>query len=117
MSSWPEELDAVIAAPAHHRLAMENETVRVLETCIMPGETVPLHTHQWHSVNYILSWSDVLRRDEHDNITFDSKAAGVSFVSGESFWMDPLPPHTLENVGATSVHIITVELKSGHLKA
>jgi len=31
---WPEELDALTAAPANHRLLLENERVRVLETVV-----------------------------------------------------------------------------------
>ncbi len=39
--------DAVAAAPHHHKLLMENETVRVLETRIAPGERTAVYTHQW----------------------------------------------------------------------
>ena len=38
---WPPELDAVIAAPKHHTLIFENERVRVLDTRIPVGDTVP----------------------------------------------------------------------------
>ena len=46
---WPDELDALNAAPHHHTLLFENEFVRVLDTRVPPGETVPLHTHHWPS--------------------------------------------------------------------
>jgi quercetin dioxygenase-like cupin family protein len=52
---WPDELDALIAAPQHHILLFENEAVRVLDTRIPPGQTVPLHTHRWPGTLYILS--------------------------------------------------------------
>lgn len=39
-----EDLDALTAAPQNHRLLFENETVRVLDTFVRPGQTVPLHT-------------------------------------------------------------------------
>ena len=38
-----EDLDALTAAPQNHRLLFENETVRVLDTFVRPGQTVPLH--------------------------------------------------------------------------
>jgi len=41
---WPDSLDAAIAAPAHHTVLFENDRVRVLDTCVRPGETVPLHS-------------------------------------------------------------------------
>ena len=49
---WPDTLDALIAAPQHHRLVFENEHVRVPEVRIGPGEIVPLHTHRWPGVLY-----------------------------------------------------------------
>jgi hypothetical protein len=60
---WPEEFDALVAAPMHHALLFENEFVRVLDTRVLPGETVPPHTHRWPSSLYFLSWSDCVRRD------------------------------------------------------
>jgi hypothetical protein len=44
---WPDSLDAVIAAPEHHKLILENERVRVLDTHIPVGVTVPVHTHRF----------------------------------------------------------------------
>ncbi len=34
-ASWPEALDALVAAPEHHTLLFENATVRVLDTRIL----------------------------------------------------------------------------------
>ena len=88
---------------------LENDEVRVLDTRIASGETVPLHTHRWPSVLYVLSWSDFVRRDEHGDVTLDSRAAGLA--PPRVLWSAALPPHTLENVGAREIHIISVELK------
>jgi quercetin dioxygenase-like cupin family protein len=109
---WGRELDAVIAAPGHHRLAMENEAVRVLETRIESGETVPLHTHEWPAALYILSWSDFVRRDETGAVLVDSRLASQKVEPGQPVWSAPLGPHTLENVGADAIHLISVEVKS-----
>ncbi len=42
--SWPfpESLDALTAASAQHRLLLENDPVRVLDTRIAPGERTPV---------------------------------------------------------------------------
>jgi hypothetical protein len=110
-SPWPEELDALIAAPHHHTLLFENEFVRVLDTRVPPGETVPLHTHRWPSALYIRSWSDFLRRDAEGLTIVDSRTIGK--IPEESvLWSGPLPPHTLENVGNLELRAISVELKS-----
>jgi len=111
MDSWPNELDAVIAAPHFHRLAMENEAVRVLETRIEPGEIVSLHTHCWPAAYYILSWSDFVRRDENGEVTLDTREREMKLEPGQSIWSAPLGPHTLENVGDRAIHLISVEVK------
>ena len=52
---WPDSLDARTAAPRHHSLVLENERVRVLDTRIPVGDTVPVHTHRWPAVYYTIS--------------------------------------------------------------
>ena len=108
---WPEELDALIAAPQHHALMLENEFVRVLDTRVPPGETVPLHTHRWPGTLYIVSWSDFVRRDGEGNVMVDSRITGKPDEES-ALWSMPLPPHTLENVGGQELRVITVELKN-----
>ena len=108
---WPEELDALNAAPQHHSLLFENESVRVLDTRVPPGQTVPLHTHRWPGAQFILRWSDFVRRDAEENTLVDSRTL-QKIPEGSAVWSTPLPPHTLENVGASELHVISVELKS-----
>lgn len=109
-NEWPEELDALRAAPKHHALLFENEKVRVLDTNIRPGETVPLHTHRWPSTHYILSFSDFVRRDAFGKVLFDSRNGG-KLPEGTALWSEALPPHTLENVGEWDLHVISIEIK------
>lgn len=40
-----DPLDAVMAAPNHHKVLLENDQIRVLETLIRPGEETAVHTH------------------------------------------------------------------------
>lgn len=101
----------MIAAPKHHVLLFENEAVRVLDTRVAPGETVPLHTHRWPSALYIMSWSDFVRRDGAGKIVADSRKGG-KLPAGSALWSGPLAPHTLENVGASELRAISVEVKS-----
>jgi hypothetical protein len=60
---WAESLDALVAARDHHSILFENEAVRVVQTRVLPGHLVPLHTHRWPCVLFILSWSHILRRN------------------------------------------------------
>jgi hypothetical protein len=43
---FPNELDAVIAAPKNYKVLLENYKVRVLEVTIAPKEIENLHHHQ-----------------------------------------------------------------------
>ena len=108
---WPDDLDALLATPLHHTLLFENESVRVLDTHVLPGQTVPLHTHRWPAALYILSWSHFVRRDGAGSILADSRTGGEP-AEGVAVWSAPLPPHTLENVGESELRVISVELKS-----
>jgi mannose-6-phosphate isomerase-like protein (cupin superfamily) len=107
---WPEELDALAAAPRNHRLLFENDSVRVLETSIAPSQVTPLHTHRWPATLYILSWSDFVRGDEHGAVIVDSRFIGT-LPNGTAMWSPSLGPHTLENTGSSDLHVIVIELK------
>ena len=60
---WPDFLDAVEAASEHHSVLLENDRVRVLDTRVPCGETVPVHTHRWPAVQYVVSMDNFVRRD------------------------------------------------------
>ena len=107
---WPDSLDALVAAPRHHSLCFENARVRVLETVIPAGDTVPVHTHRWPGVYHILAWSDFIRRDDKGNVLFDSRGKPAPTVPGVQ-WSEPLPPHTVENIGEGPLHLLSVEVK------
>jgi hypothetical protein len=108
--NWPEELDALLAAPEYHTLMMENEAVRVLDTRVPPGHTVPLHTHRWPCALFIKSWSDFVRRDGNGVVVADSRLG--SAPDGEVLWSGPLGPHTLKNVGDHDLWMVAVEQKA-----
>ncbi|HWZ57203.1 MAG TPA: hypothetical protein VNZ63_14100 [Verrucomicrobiae bacterium] len=108
---WPDELDALIAAPSFHKNLFENDLVRYLEVIIPPGDFVPVHTHRWPSVIYVRSTSDFIRRDGEGRVMFDSRKAGALPKMPTVEWVGPLPPHSVENVGSSEVHLLTVELK------
>ncbi|HEX7525106.1 MAG TPA: hypothetical protein VF327_02305 [Gaiellaceae bacterium] len=109
--NWPDELDALVAAPDHHKLLFENDEVRVLDTLIGPGETVPVHTHRWPSVLYMLESADLVRCDADGTVLSDSRVDGGPPAPGTCIWTPPIPPHTVENVGDSPIHLVNVELK------
>lgn len=108
---WPENLDALVAAPEHHTLLFENEAVRMLDTRIRPGERTPVHTHRWPAVLYILSWSAFVRRNDRGDTVVDSRIVPSLANPPRALWSQALAPHSLENVGSTDLHVISVEMK------
>jgi hypothetical protein len=108
---WPDALDALVAAPLHHRLVLENGRVRVLDTRVRPGETVPLHTHCWPAVLHLMSWSDFVRRDAEGRVLLDTRGRPPPASLPLTIWSEALPPHTLENVGSADLHALNVEIK------
>jgi mannose-6-phosphate isomerase-like protein (cupin superfamily) len=103
---WPDELDALVASTAHHWLLLENDSARVLETVIPPGETTEVHTHRWPNVQFVVSGSHLIKRDPDGAVLSES---GVE--DAETLWSGPIPPHTVENVGPGELRVIVVELK------
>ena len=104
------ELDAMIAAPDHHHILFENDRVRILDTRLPAGERTPVHAHEWPAALYVLSWSDFIRRDAAGTLLVDSRDRSGP-ESGAGLWIDPLPPHSVENVGTADLHILAVEVK------
>ena len=110
-ADWPPELDALMAAPEYHKVILESEQVRVLDTRIEPGQTAPVHTHCWSATHYVISWSDFVRRDASGGVQLDTGIAGLSVNPGQALWSNPLGPHTLEVVGKEALHIVSIEIK------
>ena len=86
---WPDELDALLAAPDHHHLLLENERVRVLETVIPAGETTAVHTHRWANVQYVVSGADFVRRDGDGKVTLDTRAGSGPPKPSTVLWSGP----------------------------
>lgn len=106
---WPSHLDALVAAPDHHRLLFENEHVRIIETRVAPGDVTPLHTHRWPAAQHVICLSDFVRRDANGEVLLDSRR--LDAPRSEFGWTPPLPPHTFENVSGEEARVISVEIK------
>lgn len=109
---WPDELDALRAAPANHRPLLENSRVRVIETVVAVAARTPVHTHRWASVEYVPSASSFVRPDGEGTVLLETRrAADPEPLRSEALWSDPFPPHSVENVGDEELRVIMVELK------
>ncbi len=108
--SWPEEMDALAAAPASHRVLLDNDRVRVLEVVIEPGAREPEHTHRAASVMIV----DEPARSRYyagGALRFESPASPESAPGVRVAWLEPEGPHSVHNIGERRYHAIRVELR------
>ena len=97
--------DAVVVAPDHYKVLTDNAHVRVIENTLKPGEKDGMHTHPagWYYVTLPGKMKVVFSTGKVD--IWEAKV-------GESGWMNAEAPHTSENIGATTMGFILVEVKS-----
>ena len=107
---WPQTMDALLAAPASHRVLLENDRVRVLEVVIEPGAREPEHTHQAASV-MIVDEPARIRYYAGGALRFESQARAGSPSGVRVRWMEPEGPHSVENIDQHRYHAIRVELR------
>ena len=107
----PDELDGVEVAPNNHKVIFENDQVRVLETTIAAGEKTPLHTHLRPTLNYVLSGSHFIRRDENGEIMRDTRAESDA-VQPKVHFVESRPKHTIENTDSKDLVVLGIELKN-----
>jgi len=103
-------MDALFAAPASHRVLIENDRVRVLEVVIDPQTHEPEHTHGAASV-MIVDEPARIRYYVGDALQFESPGRSESPPAIRVQWMEPEGPHSVENVDDRRYHAIRVELK------
>jgi hypothetical protein len=103
-------MDAPIAAPASHRVILENSQVRVLEVVIEPHSREPEHTHAAASV-MIVDEPARIRYYVGDVLRFESQERSASPPGAHVDWMEPEGPHSVENIDERRYHAIRVELK------
>jgi quercetin dioxygenase-like cupin family protein len=99
----PDPLDAVVAAPDTHVVALDNDFVRVLDVHVPPGKIEPRHRHPHGMSVYFTDWDVKVTVDGKKPETHQRKA-------GTFAWSEAIV-HTVENVGKTEGHILRIELK------
>jgi hypothetical protein len=107
---WPETMDALIAAPASHRVLLDNDQVRVLDVEIQPGTREPEHTHQAPSI-MIVDEPARIRYYVGDTVRYESAPRSEPPAQRRVNWLDPEGPHSVENIDQRRYHAIRVELR------
>ncbi len=96
--------DVLVAAKSAYASLLENDTVRVMEIRLKPGQKAPMHNHPNNHVVYV-------KNDAKLKLSFpDGKDAVFDLKGGQVLWLDA-GPHEAENVGTTDAHNLVVEVK------
>jgi quercetin dioxygenase-like cupin family protein len=103
--SQPAEdpLDPVRVAGDTHRLAFENQFVRVLDVHLPPGKVDPRHRHPHGLSVYFTDWEA--------KVTPDGQPTEVHPRKAGTFAWNEAVIHTVQNAGPTEGHILRIELK------
>ena len=110
-ATWPDSLDATVAAPQNHKVVLENDRVRVLEVTVQPGEREPVHGHKWSSVMYVMEEDLIRDYDSEGKLLYDSRTDKARMTTPYTIWMPPQAPHSVENLSKTPLRLLRVELK------
>ena len=103
-------MDALLAAPASHRVLIDNDRVRVLEVVIEAGVREPEHTHQASSV-MIVDQPARIRYYAEGALTFETPAGPTTAAGLRVSRLEPEGPHWVENIDQQRYHAIRIELK------
>ena len=100
------------AAPQHHRPILENDSVRVLNVRIAPGDTVPAHQHDLPSIFITLSPADLVFRNLAGETIKNVRRSRGSEVDPKVEWRNPAPaPRIVSNIDTVELHALRIELK------
>ncbi len=99
----PESQDPVVVDPAHYKVELENDRVRVLRIRYGAGEKSVMHGHP--------ATLGVFLNDASFRFTFpDGRVEDGTVTAGQVIYFDALD-HLPENTGDKPFDVIAVELK------
>ena len=115
---WDPALDAVVAAPMHHRVVFENDNLRVLEVTLPPQDEEPVHHHRWPSVFVLDQVGGPIHDVAPDGTTLPPNRDVMQAIQA---WdgrgslvvhMAPQPAGRVFNASDKTVHGIRIEIKN-----
>lgn len=92
--------------PPAHRLLFENEHTRVWEMVLEPGESFPIHSHEYPYLSLIVEAAPLILVEE------DGTERRLELEAGQVIWGDIPDIHAVRNVGTTRFRNRLVEFKA-----
>lgn len=108
------EFDAVAAAPASHRVLLENETVRVLRVVVGPGETEPVHDHRCPSFMYFEQPQPITYTEyalKNGVLVASRSIEAPALTATQTISAEPEGLHSVKNRGTAPFIGVRVEFK------
>ena len=93
-------------APPANRLLFENEHTRVWEMLVQPGESFPMHSHEYPYLSLIIESAALILIQE------DGSERRLELEAGAVVWGDVPDVHAVKNVGTTTFRNRLVEFKA-----
>ncbi len=98
-----DPLDPVRVAGDTHKVALDNQFVRVLDVHLPPGKVEPRHRHPHGMSVYFTDWEA--------KVTVDGASPEMRSRKAGTFAWSEATIHEVANVGKTEGHILRIELK------
>ncbi len=95
--------DPVKVAPNNYKVALENDSVRVLNLTVKPGEKIAMHSHPDHVVYHITAGKVKFTDSAGKTKEVEMKAGEATYAKAET--------HQPENVGSGELKFVIFELK------
>lgn len=96
-------LDPAVVNAGMEHVRLENASVRVIEGVLRPGDREQMHSHPAF-VTYVIEGGRIR------NHFADGRVVEAELETGDVLWRDP-QTHWIENIGATTLRFIVVELE------
>ncbi len=111
-AAWDPALDAVLAAPEHHAVLYEDDTIRVLSVSIPPGAVEKPHHHRFPAVFVI---DRLVRLRDRNGVTHAEIPLPIpkDVVFPVTVTFLPQPLHYVENLDTQPFHATRIEFKQG----
>jgi len=109
---WPVSMEATHAAPKIHQVLFENNSVRLLEVTVQPGQTEPLHWHMYPSVFAINGVQAALTDHTADSTNKRPRQyEDADWSQPQCRTMPVQAPHQVTNSDSFPVHFYRLEFK------
>ena len=114
--TWPENLDALKAAPDNHKVVYEDGNVRVLAVILDGKKSEPIHTHKWKSIMWIAKpivpcQINNYKKGENGNLVKSDSVTINEMPVNIGQLVDPEGPTSITNLGSEKGVAYRVEFK------